>query len=341
MNKLKHAVLLAALLLILTLFCFCVYGAFLGPERVRAFFNSLPLAVFWIILLFALITGSMLFRRLRRVPPLLLIHAGCIFALAGSIAGSDTGHSLQKKFLGIDKFREGQMLIYKGQSEDAVFIGDDPNARKLPFEIKLNDFRVQYYKPEYLHVKTPDGQHFKFPVQVGTEFPLSAEFGSIKVVRTFDNFKLKREGGALVAVDDPQPGYNPALELQVKKPDGSIATRYVFELFPGHTPSDDGLAFTYQRTISDFISDLQVIKDGRILAEKAIEVNHPLHFGGYHFYQQSYDDQAHQYTILLVSSDTGLSLVYLGYLMLALGVFWHFWIKPVFTHLKSKSAYGT
>jgi len=85
------------------------------------------------------------------------------------------------------------------------------------------------------------------------------------------------------------------------------------------------------------VSELQVIKNGRIVAEKDIEVNHPLHFGGYHFYQHDYDKKAGQYTILTVASDTGLPLVYAGYWMLGIGVFWHLWLRHIFIRIKSKS----
>ena len=75
---------------------------------------------------------------------------------------------------------------------------------------------------------------------------------------------------------------------------------------------------------------LFLLKNGKIVAEKNVEVNHPLHFGGYYFYQHSYDAKAAQYSVLMVVSDAGLSVVYLGYLMLSAGVFWKFWLKHLF-----------
>jgi cytochrome c biogenesis protein ResB len=100
---------------------------------------------------------------------------------------------------------------------------------------------------------------------------------------------------------------------------------------------EDKFLPSHQRIVRDYISELEVIKDGEVLAEKNIEVNHPLHFGGYHFYQHSYDTEANQYTILLVVSDTGLTPVYAGYLMLCAGVFRHFWLRQTFTKIKLKS----
>jgi hypothetical protein len=81
--------------------------------------------------------------------------------------------------------------------------------------------------------------------------------------------------------------------------------------------------------IRDYFSDVVVIEDGKEIVGKMIEVNHPLHYGGYHFYQHSYDSQAHKYTILSVTSDSGLYAVYGGYWLLCLGVLWQFWFRHI------------
>ena len=80
--------------------------------------------------------------------------------------------------------------------------------------------------------------------------------------------------------------------------------------------------------ISDYKSDLTVLEEGREVARKTIEVNDPLHYGGYHFYQSSYDQEHEHYTVLSVRSDSGLLAVYAGFLLVAVGVFWLFWVKP-------------
>ncbi|OHB56252.1 MAG: hypothetical protein A2173_08565 [Planctomycetes bacterium RBG_13_44_8b] len=121
----------------------------------------------------------------------------------------------------------------------------------------------------------------------------------------------------------------------MKSPEGEMSTRYVFERFPGHIHPEDNFFLNYRRVISEYISELQIIRDNEVVAEKDIEVNHPLYFGGYHFYQADYDKEAGQYTILTVTSDTGLGIIYVGYLMLCVGVFWHFWIKHLFTAKKT------
>ena len=93
--------------------------------------------------------------------------------------------------------------------------------------------------------------------------------------------------------------------------------------------------------IRDYKSDLVVLEQGRQVAQKVIEVNHPLHYGGYHFYQEYYDERAgpySRYTILLVVSDSGLIAVYTGFALLVGGMFWLFWGRPIWGYLNSRRA---
>jgi hypothetical protein len=327
-----------ALVLIILLIVLSIYGAFVGAERAKDFFNTIPLSFYWFALALALIVGVAVFRRLVRVSALLLIHAGCIVIIAGSIWASAGGHRLQKQLFGIDKIPTGQMVILEGESENRVALETEALIKELPFRIRLKDFRMEYYKPEYLEVETRDGQSWKIPVKINSKFTLGPDLGTVTIVRAFENFKITIDGGKRTVIDDAQPGYNAALEVQIKKPDGDIVTRYVFERFPGHTHQGDKFLLSYHRVIRDYISELEVIKNGKVVAAKNIEVNHPLHFGGYHFYQYYYDDQAHQYTVLEVVSDTGLNFVYAGYLMLCVGVFWHLWLREfLVTRIRSKN----
>jgi hypothetical protein len=337
MNKLRYTVMWAALGVIILLILLSIYGAFIGAERAQKLVNSLPISVYWLAFIFILIEGLTLFRRLVKVPALFLIHCGCVLVLAGAMCGSEAGHKLQSQLFGIDKIRTGQMAIYEGETENLVTPEDGEQVKELPFSIKLKDFRLEHYKPEYLRVQSRNGEVWKVPVEVGTEFSLGKDLGTVTILRTFENFKIKIEGEKRIITDEPESGYNPALEVQIKYPEGNKETRYVFERFPGHIHPEDKFLLRYERIVSDYISELEIIKDGKVVAAKNIEVNHPLYYGGYHFYQHSYDAEAGQYTVLMVASDTGLGLVYAGYAMLCIGVFWHMWIRGIFARIKLKS----
>ncbi|MHC4623896.1 MAG: cytochrome c biogenesis protein ResB [Planctomycetota bacterium] len=329
MAKLKRAVLWCALALMVLLTVLSVYGAFLGAERARESFNSMAAGVYWSALGAGLILGLFLFRRLIRVPALLLMHFGCILILLGSGWGSGAGHRLQAKVFGIEKIRKGRMIILEGETANEVALENAAVIKRLPFSLRLKDFRVEHYEPEYLDIESQQGPSWRIPVEIGSEFSLGEGFGTVRIVEAFENFKITFEEGKSVALDDPQPGYNPALEVQIRHANGDVRTQYVFERFAGHVHPEDKFQFYYRRVISDYISEVEVIKEDKVAAEKDIEVNHPLHFGGYHFYQQDYDDEGHRYTILQVVSDSGLNLVYVGYVILCIGVFQHLWLREI------------
>jgi hypothetical protein len=409
MDKFRREIMWAALALIVTLTILSVYGAFIGAARAQAYFNSVPLAVYWGMFALALVVGLVAFRRLIRVPGLLLMHAGCILILGGGALGSKIVHELS----GSDKIREGQMVIYEGQTSNQVrtemkrllfslggefehslhsrtvpqelrqkfekeqsplsesaairvehagsiwSITDDlkeysvrkeqgklkayltGEMRDLPFSIKLRDFRIEYYEPAYLQVETGEGQSKTVAAEVGNEIDLGEEPGTARIVRMFENFKMSIEGGKRVAYEDPNPGSNPALEVLITRPDGQVSTQYVFALMPGFSHSEGGVKLTYSRpvnrAISDYISELEVTdKQGKVVAAKDIEVNHPLRYGGHHFYQSSYDPKAGRYTVLSVHSDAGLVIVYAGYWMLCLGVIWHLWLRHIVKKIGGK-----
>lgn len=88
-------------------------------------------------------------------------------------------------------------------------------------------------------------------------------------------------------------------------------------------------------------SDLAILEEGKIVAEKKIWVNNPLHYGGYHFYQGGHGlDYNRPYTTLQVKYDAGLWPVYTGFFLLCAGPFWLFWFKPAWNHLKKRQAHG-
>ncbi|HOV77657.1 MAG TPA: hypothetical protein PLS24_06490, partial [Sedimentisphaerales bacterium] len=103
MNRFRRAVLWAVLAAIVLLTGLSIYGAFIGADRAQAFFTSVPLAVYWFAAVALLVVGIALFRRLLRVPSLLLMHTGCILIVLGMMWGSKPGHALQKRLFGIDK----------------------------------------------------------------------------------------------------------------------------------------------------------------------------------------------------------------------------------------------
>ncbi len=320
MTTFRRLVLWAILMLVAVLAALSVFGAFLGADRAKAFFNSVPLAVYWGLFLVTLAVGCILFKRLIRVPSLLLIHAGCMAILIGGLWGSNGGQQFQRAWLGRNIIPDGQMRIGTGKTENKVHIGDGNDVRELPFALALEQFRIDYYEPAQLHISSASGKpSWTLSAEPNALLDLGSPYGSVQVVRTFRNFRIAIEEGGSKAYEDPGPGSNAAVEVLVTPPGGPPARRFVFEQHPGHT-AGGALTMQYRRTVKDYISDVKVIQGDRTVARKGIEVNHPLYYGGYHFYQSSYGQDPHtgqMYTVLSVASDSGLYWVLAGYLCLA------------------------
>ena len=314
---------------IMLLFFLSIYGAFIGSENAKDFFNNVPMAIYWVAFIFLLTIGIALFRRLVQIPSLLFIHFGCILILLGGIWSSNSGHEVQKKIFGINKIPSGIIPIYEGDA-DNIIITENDNNFELPFSIALKDFRIEYYEPSDLFIQTLQGNKWVIPIEEGKIFSPDPNFGTIEIVKIFNNFKMVIKDGNRGAIDDPGPGSNPAIEVKVTPPDAEPLTRYIFDFSHGYMYNDN-FAMAFVIDIKEYISELQVIKDNKVVAVKDVEVNHPLYYGGYHFYQQDYDHEEGRYTILKVTSDSGLYFVYAGYFLLCVGVCWHFWINKLRT----------
>jgi len=103
----------------------------------------------------------------------------------------------------------------------------------------------------------------------------------------------------------------------------------------GRPPAELWLA--RRSTVKSLASDIVVLEEGERVARKSIEVNDPLHYGGYFFYQSGYDDVHHGYTVLSVSSDSGLWVVRAGWVLLGVGVFWWGWGTSLAARLRRRS----
>jgi len=338
MTRFRRAVLWAVLAAIVLLTGLSIYGAFIGADRAQAFFTSVPLAVYWFAAVALLVVGIALFRRLLRVPSLLLMHTGCILIVLGMMWGSKPGHALQKRLFGIDKIPVSELWLYEGVDENRVLVTDVNNLRELPFFVRLNDFRIEYYEPGQLWLYSRDERNWWMPAEAGQSLFLDEELGTVTIRRVFKNFKIDIKADEPVAYDEPN-GSNPALEVTIERPGAKPGRRYVFERRPGHTNPNDPLAMVYRRMVKDYISELEIVQDGEVVASKNIEVNHPLYYGGYHIYQNKPggEDEFGTFTGLLVVSASGLNAIYGGYVLLTGGIFWHFWGRRILDRIKTQN----
>ena len=123
---------------------------------------------------------------------------------------------------------------------------------------------------------------------------------------------------------------NPAALIEMEGPRGKYA-EWVFAHTPPHWYPDNNFAVLYEKSgmeIKDYKSILRVVENGKTMMTKTIEVNDPLKYKGFVFYQSSYDPEGERYTGLQVTKNPGIIVVYTGFILLCLGIVFIFYVKP-------------
>ncbi len=163
---------------------------------------------------------------------------------------------------------------------------------------------------------------YVFPEPTGARADPSSRVPAMEVLAACDGRELRH--WFLPAEDDPYVSVD-------------LAPLLSGEQAPAHGDAQTAL-FLVKPTgpIRDYFSELSVLEDGKQVAAKVIEVNDPLHWGGYHFYQADYDKQAGRYTVLLVTSDSGLWAVWIGFVLLVAATFWRFWGEAVIGYVTQR-----
>ncbi len=349
MKRLRRTVMLAGLTAIAALAVVSVVGAFIGAEAAKALFNSVPLTAFWLVLAVLLVAG-VLAGGIVRSPGLLAAHLGALLVIGGGMYGSDTGHAVAARLFGVAKIPTGYMIIDAGHASSTVIDADGRKIGELPFSVALRDFWIEYYSrpgPWRLGAVTPPIEPGLPPREeeihwsAGRAVAVELIGARVEVLGYIPSARATDSGGA----EPDAETHLPAMEVRVTRggeelrgwliPRGDAPGVLSLEPLLGPTMHDGhshGAAYLVLARpvgpVKDYKSSLVVLTAGQQAAEKTIEVNDPLHFGGYHFYQHACDDEGGQYTVLLVKSDSGLPAVWAGFALLCAGVFWSLWGRP-------------
>ncbi len=332
---------------------FSVRGAFMGAERAKVFFNSVPMVVFWYFLLLLFVAGFLVCASLRKRWSLLAIHAGCVLVLVGGMVGSEKGHKLSADATEICKrlisrwlpsqqnndseqsfqkhsFTKGNMSLHQGQLSNQVVLDTDVGVVELPFTIGLKEAFIEYYDKPAIRFNNATLSDFSISAEVGEEIELPYGQGTLQVVGAYRNFKMKQVDGRMTPYESTEPGVNPAYELILTPAGKPPETFFVFERFGMHATPGRSYRAEYMapRMVKDYKSVLQVIDKGEVVRETTIEVNKPLYYGGYHFYQSTFAyDQFGPVSGISVSSSRGVWTVFVGYAMIFIGLVFQFWPK--------------
>ncbi|HOL32134.1 MAG TPA: cytochrome c biogenesis protein ResB [Anaerohalosphaeraceae bacterium] len=331
-------------LILLGILAVCaVYGAFLGAQQAQAFFSSPVMIGFWCLLMAVLAAGFAVYSVLRRKSALMLIHGGCLAVLAGGMIGSQKAHQWAAARLGGPDWTKGQMQLQPGQSASHVKLETKDQPGHLPFEVRLKDASIDYYDKPAIGLYFNDGAGWVIKAEKGEPITIPDGRGTIEVSAVYRNFKLRSENGQMVPYESDEPGTNPAYQLVYRPAAGQQETFYVFERFGMHTLSDRTCRAEYiaPRAVKDYKSTLQIIQNGRVVKEAAIEVNKPLYYGGYHFYQHTFGyNQSEPVSGIMVVSARGIGFVFGGYGMILAGLAMHVWPKLFAQRRKSDSRRG-
>jgi len=147
---------------------------------------------------------------------------------------------------------------------------------------------------------------------------------------------------AFVSHPDPKEALKferPVLKVKIWDPgSGRSEEKWLDALGPDGLPRPEtffdqkiGLIYKAKDTEpKDFRSELVVFDSmGKQLAKKIVSVNDPLIYEGHWFYQSNYNPEDPSVSGIMVVREPGLWLVYVGFLMLIVGIVWMFYLKPI------------
>jgi len=323
-----------------------IVGAFLGAPRAKVLFNTLPLAVFWAALLVALVAAVGL-RAVRRRLGLVAVHLGAASVILGGMIGSDAGHRLANRRLGRNKPPGGYMWLLEGYQSSDLLDEDGTVIARLPFAVRLEEVQTESHpepdRPWSLYVlsqpllRSGYGSALgplEVPWQIGREVAIPRVGGTVEALEYLPHAKAVRDSAGQVITAQPARRGPPALKATVRRGEESL-TGWFFGRQAESTVSSayrGEVGLLYLAPPRDTITvrgiRLAVLSDDRPLHRQLVQVNRPMHWGGYHLYHYGGDPAARS-AVLLVRSDSGLVAVYAGLALLLAGVFWHFWGRPI------------
>ncbi|MDP2912640.1 MAG: cytochrome c biogenesis protein ResB [Candidatus Omnitrophota bacterium] len=282
----------------------------------------------WFILFLTLLSLNLAACLVNRLPLKIrslgtfIAHLGILVILLGAFIGIIYG---EKALIKIGEQEEVSSFMARGRRVD------------LGFSIRLDDFiytehvdpkeRLLVYSARD-HVEEPITQ---IPVEIGKESEIADTGSRIRILRYLPDFVMDTSTKE-VSSRSGMPN-NPAIEAELKDKFGDIKTFWVFARFPDmHQRMDPDFKFIYHwagRRPKDFISKVTILKGPKEIMRGDIRVNGPLDFGGYRFFQSTYDTEELRWSGLQVVKDPGVGVVYAGFLLLIAGVTAIFYVNPV------------
>lgn len=271
----------------------------------------------------------------------MITHASVLVILTGALIGMLFG-------------QKGYIKIHKGEEVGPFIAVNNGKKVDLGFSIRLNDFiysehidpreKILVCVPQSLPQKDAvcsfqgpgaagkeQGVIARISPIVGTVSAIADTGYKIKVLRYLPDFVMDvANKTALSRSSEPN---NPAIEAELTDKEGKAKKIWIFARFPDmHGQENAAFKFIYNwvgRQPSDFISKVTATKKGGEAVFRDIRVNEPFRFGGYTFFQSSYDKESLSWSGLQVSRDPGVPVVYAGFILLIVGLMTIFYVNPL------------
>lgn len=284
------------ILIFLIIFLLILDSVFYGKKD---FVNSLPFIILSVLLFVNVglcLLNKIIFGKKYKFH-FYLIHLGVLILILGFILSS---------FF----YFEGEMQLEKGQQNNIVHSKGE--LYKIPFYITLNNFEIKYYKNPELLLCFDNGLEKNIKENDIVQY----KNYEIKILKIYNDFAVVKKGEY---INKSILWNNPAIEILITEKDKNKQTKELFFLnFKSNIKLPIYLKIK-NNEISEFVSDVSIIYNN-IKKDDFIKVNKPIKFLGYKIYQQDYDPQNSNITILKIKKDNFLWLIYTGFIILIIGV---------------------
>jgi len=240
-------------------------------------------------------------------------HSGVLIILVGS-------------FLTATGSKTGTMKIAKGETKNRYYFNG--TAEKLPFEITLSDFEIDWYRPaqyRFTVFLTKERMKQTFTTEEKKEYSVKGIPYTITVLDYNPDFVPGNRQPPVFSSAVPsmsaQPVFDPAVLVRVSS-QGKVYDQWVSVSNPRfNLPGDNSVEFMYvwNAPVKEFRSSISIADKG-VTRNAIIKVNSPLRYKGYMIYQASYDPSYFQWAGLTIGRDPGVGWILGGFILLNAGI---------------------
>lgn len=219
--------------------------------------------------------------------------------------------------------------LYNGQQSEYAY-KNKTTLKKLPFSVKLDSFKIQYYTPQLILYNPHTKQIYNktgvdYYIKKGKKFRY--EGFTFTVVKYIPN--ALRKGHIFVKKDTSNTEFAALISINNKK-NVWISSGNYHQASMSALVSDNlaiSLSLPEDKKYISYI-DLSSSKCGQRKNVRLI-VNKPVKFCSYNIYQQSYEknpNKNYDVSVLELVKDPWLPVIYIGLIMLAIGATLLFWL---------------